>query len=138
MTISIFVPAFDVPTFTGARELTKQIVTADLTRDTNGHDPSNNTAYILVDARLFTGNKVLFINNSTDQTVGVNVAVSLDGTSIQALGSSSNVTGHNTSWLDPSNTAALGAYPYPYICVKATFAVTPTTGQLDVWMMLKT
>ena len=137
MAITLISPVTDIRNVMWSGFYTAHIVTADAIRNTSTHDATNDTAIAFLDCRQLTGGKVLFVNNTTDQTASVNIVASFDGVTAYSLGSSKTIANGAGGWYDPNSATQLG-YGYPYMSINITFSVSPTTGAVDAYLMCRT
>lgn len=135
----IIVPVADIRQVVCASNVTVNICSVRAIRDTAGHDPTNDVLINVIDCRAFSGNKVLFVQNTTDQTVTFSIAASFDGVTntVYALGTSKTVTANFAGWFDPNTATPLG-YNYPYLSLLLSFTVAPTVGGVTANLIMRT
>jgi|SRR6185437_732023 len=108
-------------------------------RDTANHDPSTDAAnFILVDCRQFSGPKLLYVNNQTDQTATVTMLASFTGltSDMQSQGAGQSVNTLTKNWTTFSTLANL-QHAYPYVSFRVAFTVQPTSGLITVGVVLR-
>lgn len=106
-------------------------------RDTSSHNPSNDATNILfADCRMWAGAKLIYLNNTTDQTLTYTLFVSIDGVTWQGVGTAKTLNTASINWTDQSSYSQL-QYPYPYMSVQLQFTVTPTSGNVICALILR-
>lgn len=110
---------------------------ASTLRDTSVHDTTTNATIAVADCRFLGGNKTLYVVNGLNQSVTVQLMISIDGVANPILvGSAQTVTATTTTWIDDTAYAQLNK-PYPFVSIQIKASVSPTTGTLAVSLVVK-
>ncbi|MBA3826890.1 MAG: hypothetical protein H0X24_23730 [Ktedonobacterales bacterium] len=108
--------------------------------DTGNHDPTTDTPgtnTFLADGRFHPSGRLLFVNNGLNQSVTVTLVASFDGVNIVTQGTGVAVTANTPAfWIDSTALAQL-ANAYPFVGVRVTAGVAPTTGTITVNLCAK-
>lgn len=132
MTVTLAVPVTNnTPTGYIAQPV---IANAIAIRDTSAHDPSTDATLLLADLRALPGSRVLYVNNTLNQSVTITLEASTDGTTLKTIGSGVTVTAGTTRYIDASDITQL-SNPYPYIAIQAQCGSSPASGSLTVQLL---
>ncbi len=105
-------------------------------RDTIAHDITTDVAISYLDCRHLPGNKLLFYNNSLNQTATVQLFVSPDGVNFYLVGATQSMTNATSGFIDTTAYAQL-ANAYPYVALQVKCSVAPVSGNLTVSLIAK-